>query len=650
MGLKVWLPLITDEHNQGASDAIPVQAGVTFTTAGKIGTCGYFSGTNTSYINTNYSTAVGTNDFSIALWLKLPAITSGSYFAICTSKTAAAASAGFGIYWNYSQKKFLWSTADGSAGTEIWMATAVDSIVYDKWIHLVMVRDNNDSKKGFFYINGTRYELASVPAIRNITTDTKMHIGKCTNGSYPTKMYINDFRIYNHALSAAEVKEISQGLVLHYKFDQTIGYTDIAQNPTTYVVYNNYSGSGTTGTLTNLSETFNGSIVRREVMTPNDTSVNNFKSSLGSHGIYGFRQTFLANTKYVFWIYYRPISHLDIRAGGTASNIGGWTEIPPVAVGNGWYRVGQYRNGTVTTDKTDNIFTSFYTPTAASGVPITIDWASPHLLQGTTEIPSDDSFMGNNLIIDSSGYGYHGVANGSLISSLNTRRYSQSLYIPVGLTDYVQTQNKVGYFTNAITMSIWLKSSNTSPGSSYHHCFNTATNWVYVEMAVHANGYLRCGLYINGTRYVANTSNTNLLDGNWHMLTMTYDGSQLKRYVDGVLRTEATQNATGNLNTSSDYFVFGRGASTGYHCKEAYLSDARLYCTALSADAIRQLYEVGAKVDNKQSLHTFELVENNSKIQITKQGQVKCNELEENEKTKFYQADQIVEANEIIEL
>ena len=227
MSLKVWLPLINDIHNQGTSNCIPESSGISTNTAGKIGTCQYLSGAATSYINTNYSTNIGTNDFSIAMWLKLPTISSGTYYAICTSKSAAAASAGFGIYWNYSQKKFLWSTADGSAYSEIWMTTAVDSIVYDKWIHLVMVRDNSDSKKGYFYINGTRYELASTPVIRNISTDTKMYIGKCTNGNYPTKMYINDFRIYDHALSAAEVKEISQGLVLHYKLnDLTNGAID----------------------------------------------------------------------------------------------------------------------------------------------------------------------------------------------------------------------------------------------------------------------------------------------------------------------------------------------------------------------------------------------------------------------------------------
>lgn len=227
MSLQVWLPLNGDLHNQGLSKISVTNNGATITNNGKIGKCYYFDGTATNYINTTYSTAIGTSDFSIAMWIKIPTMTSGTYYAICTSKTTAAASAGFGIYWNYSQKKFLWSTADGSGSTEIWMAQAVDSIVYDKWIHLVMVRNSNDSKKGYFYINGQRYELASIPAIRNITTDTKLFIGRCTGGSYLAKMYLNDFRIYDHALSEKEIKRISKALTIHFKLDR---FSHLASN------------------------------------------------------------------------------------------------------------------------------------------------------------------------------------------------------------------------------------------------------------------------------------------------------------------------------------------------------------------------------------------------------------------------------------
>ena len=63
------------------------------------------------------------------------------------------------------------------------------------------------------YVNGTQ-----------VGTST----GTCTstNWAYDTIIarpsstrYYNDIRIYNHALSVKEVKEISKGLILHYNFE-----------------------------------------------------------------------------------------------------------------------------------------------------------------------------------------------------------------------------------------------------------------------------------------------------------------------------------------------------------------------------------------------------------------------------------------------
>ena len=210
------MPLIRDSHNQGLSDISPAEYGVQYQSGGVIGSCAYFNAGSNTYINTKFNTNIGTSDFTLALWVKIPTKTSGSIFAIASSKALPAATAGLGIYWEYNQKKFLWSTADGSTPQEIWMSTAVDNLVYDKWCHVIMVRDSSDPKHGYFYINGTRYDLASTPSILNITTATPLHMARTTDGYCILQMYANDLRFYDHAISPKEAKELSRGLTCHY--------------------------------------------------------------------------------------------------------------------------------------------------------------------------------------------------------------------------------------------------------------------------------------------------------------------------------------------------------------------------------------------------------------------------------------------------
>ena len=53
-----------------------------------------------------------------------------------------------------------------------------------------------------------------------------------------------------------------------------------------------------------------------------------------------------------------------------------------------------------------------------------------------------------------------------------------------------------------------------------------------------------------------------------------------------------------------------------------------MYVTALSDGDVLQLYKLGAKVDNKQNIHTFELIENENN-QVTKTGQIESNLISE---------------------
>jgi hypothetical protein len=105
--------------------------------------------------------------------------------------------------------------------------------------------------------------------------------------------------------------------------------------------------------------------------------------------------------------------------------------------------VGQYRNGSVTEAKTDNIFTSICTPTAEAGVPISVDFCCPHLIEGYSEIKDTGNYQDNietGIIFDESGYGYNGGQLGTLEVSNDTARYNNSINFN-GTDDGILTEN-----------------------------------------------------------------------------------------------------------------------------------------------------------------------------------------------------------------
>ena len=607
----LWLPFTQDTRQQGLSNAsvTTVGSGASINANGKLGKCYYLDGTSNGYIATDFPTNFGTNDFTISLWVKIPTISTGNYYAVVSSKTSSAASAGVGIYWNYTQKKFLWSTADGTNATEIWMANAVDTIVYDKWIHLVMVRDNNDAKKGCFYINGTRYELASVPVIRNISSSTNLWIGRCSSGNYPLKMYISDIKIWNgRALSPKEIEILSRGLVAHYPLcDNSIQVSNVSNTSTTFNTSNadgGWSHWGQSGHKGSCGQTTNSTYI----YTSGQTYAHRVTNASGATGNYLMYQSpsFSATGGY------RSMSAIikevnsnkitdaicyPVWNGAADDKPYVWDIVSPL--GNGFYlcKVESFQQ-----DGTNNLVGIYVKP----GKEI---YVTNCYIENDRQACSDFIFGTNTTVYDCSGFQNNMTASGTVSCNVDSARYSKSTHFING-SYLMATQNSPTYLpTDGLTVNIWVKPTTWGTPIS---C-TEGGGW---NIELSTNG-LQFQCYISSVGYKGAASTvkaSDLIDGKWHMLTGTFDriAQQTKFYIDGELKGTNSTGSSNGVGYANNRLIISGEAQTTTPTSSSFVgeeSDVRIYATALSATQIAELYNTAVSVANNGALLGYELVE-----------------------------------------
>jgi len=144
-------------------------------------------------------------------------------------------------------------TSNGTNG-QAWNVEAYNSTNYltNSWTHITISVDGSNLK---YYKNGVLatstaqvYSMGGTPASFSIGREGSYNGNYC-NGS------IDDVRIYNRALSAAEIRyQYNQGKpIAHWKMDEGAD-TATTCNATGSLVYD-YSGQGNTGTLYNANAT-----------------------------------------------------------------------------------------------------------------------------------------------------------------------------------------------------------------------------------------------------------------------------------------------------------------------------------------------------------------------------------------------------------
>lgn len=212
MSLKVWLPLNGDLENLGTENLTITNSNATINTNGKIGSCYYFNGTDAriSCSSMTYSYPI-----SICAWIKGETITASGTEYILSYNTATGGTAGHNIgIGTYGGKLSVWH-----GGSVYSYNTPLTNNV---WYHVAAVVTPTGYK---LYLDGSAIVIGS--GAQTDVGSSWLTFGARSNSatggvggaSYFFKGYINDIRVYNHELSAKEIKEISQGLVLHYKLD-----------------------------------------------------------------------------------------------------------------------------------------------------------------------------------------------------------------------------------------------------------------------------------------------------------------------------------------------------------------------------------------------------------------------------------------------
>lgn len=650
MSLRLWLPLNGNLINKGLEPGIKVtnnQNLVTFVNDGKLGgQCAQFDSTSKNcYLQTNYYTNFGTNNFSIAFWVKIDADNvPDNYTHIVSSKGYGASDSGVCVAYfkgSDSTNAVLKFRVSGQrAGCPIVNFS-------NKWIHFIAIRDNTVAENVRFFINGiaTDSEAGSDHSMTVVNTgNTAFRIGIDTDKHYfPASMQIQDVRIYDHALSDKEAKELAKGLVLHYKLNDTYQQINANMLPDTNVSsltkvqasYNRYfankSASGWTATW-------------KFIEDPPVAGIHygveyNITTAGTNHAVCWYDGgTIPIQTGKIYTVscYVKRIEGTDIQLRFTYGSSPYYenddsTHQTSITVinDNEWH---QY--SWTFTSKVSNKRVYAGTPLSI-GKTIFCGWK---LEEGDTATPwceTNFSQKATTKVQDLSGYNHDGIIVGDLTTKPQSPKYNVSTIFPTN-SDYFYMPHitSTTAMTNEFTFASWI----------YRDYTDTTTRTFYLglcQIYLHTNFSLR----IQWTHASANLSynNTNIWDSGpiiqpqmWTHIAYTFQNGIVRCYINGVKYKTSDRSDTGQ-------FIRGTkgspNASIGYTWIGG-LSDLRTYATALSDEDIKELYETSVSIDNKSNIYSCQFEENDlNKISITNRGQLQMDAIEENSSTASFYKD-----------
>jgi len=559
------------------------------------GKCLGFNGSN-NYVSTNFGNGrnISDNPITISTWVNPIGI--GNTIIFVGTDNGTNQRLYLAVYngkWDMGIQSSTWG---GIGPTE--------NVDFNKWTHITLVMDGSNAK---LYVNGqfsfqkayTSYSLAS-----NIT------IGRYGSSSaYSWPGLIDEVKIFPYARTADQIKAdyaaglagmnsssdssvniggasakfLSDGLVGYWKFDESSGNaTDSSGNNNNATVSgsSNYTsgkygnsfraGIGATNRVTNPS--FETSLTGWTDQTGGSMTQSNTTSLYGDYSVRTLGGRIYTTTSGTIgttytlsaWVKTDQANKARIRYELNGGNYA-W------ASGDSTYHPGDnvWRRLTITTPELTSNTTIYFFLYNNDGV----NYSYFDGTQIEVYNSSGTSFDGYATPYFDGSTGFGNTWSGTEHASISFRASS---------TGNVANSSSIDIGTTQISLGAWVY-LNKIPQSNAVVMQKSGYTAGY-RIMIKNNGTVHVGIGETGGGYTS--SNNSLSLNKWHHIFSTYDGTNIRIYINGQL--DKTQPYSNPLVNTTSLLYFG---STEYPPIDGYVDEVRIYNRALSPTEVKQLFE-----------------------------------------------------------
>lgn len=602
MSLRVWLPLNGKIENQGLSNHnFIINKEPVFINNGKIGQA-MSTGQITMPAEMTAS-ILNNNEFSFACWIYVNAATGDT-----NNRAMLFGNGGmtppnnrkFSIFQYPTCNDLHLSWQNDTSGTFCGSVWAGYFPSYE-WTHVAITYQN---PVGTIYINGIKKAN-----FNGTSNSASFEYDTCLFANIPNQArYLNDYRIYDHALSEKEVREIYKSLVLHYKLNDTNHkfYGDnIMPNSNLMQLGSSSASIGRWRTAGTSNMTRKRVLIEKDIYGFENSGIQ-VANDASCYGIDSF--PLKGNTIYRISMKARKISgEGDAFAGFVVYNISDEIDGSHIKIDK------SYRVTPLTNEWTDCWYIIKTNANATRNIYIGITTGDTEVTTQMCQVKIQEVYeIGDSTVVeDCSGYRNNGTIVGTIATSIDTPRYDQSSVF--NGSSYIAIGSQLYNMRDEMTVNLWCKKDWTqNTGAPFSSVQSGGFGW----QCNGTNYKFHCGTGETSNSYVVTILTLNSLSEGWHMLSATYDGFSLVTYIDGELISTVTKYSTKTpiyYNRNSGMFI---GAESAGHLMTSgtdrfigNISDVRVYATALTAEDIKELYQTSATIDENGNMYARELVE-----------------------------------------